>query len=101
MYTYLSLSLSCYNTLAFKVPTNTVIVTCLLNLDKLFFTPSVDRSVCNRKHTLIDQSDRYCLEKLLGQITQTSSYQCFSDVSVKLQLCIAYTFVSELNYQRS
>ena len=35
----LCLSVSCYNILTLKLPA--VIITCLLNLDKLFFTPSV------------------------------------------------------------
>ena len=79
--TCFSLSISYYNTLPFKVPTVTVIVTCLLNLDnKIFFTPSVDRSVClffTIGSILINQCDRYSLEKPLGQITM-SSCQCFN-----------------------
>ena len=36
MFTCLSLSISCYNTLTFKVSAVTVIVTCLLNLLNYF-----------------------------------------------------------------
>ena len=76
MYTCLSVSRSCYNTLTFKVPTDTIIVTY-----RLFFTPSVDRSVClflTIRSILINQCDRYSLSvvKPVGQITM-SSCQCF------------------------